>query len=190
VISCTICASEVRDQVTSALQRGLSLREVGRMFNFGPNVVHKHSKHVERMEQPTKAFVDQQIRVRAHREHCEQLLQAATAKNDLVSATRLLRVLADLDRRLLDSPAQRRQQQDTRVMVCYQGTDAKPYSAEAYINHVTTEIGWRRVLAIVFERMVVSGNVSAEIVAGMEKFIAIVEREDQVAHEIADSESP
>ena len=189
-MNCTVCQSESVGQIDAALNRGLSVREVGRMFGFGKNVIFRHSKHVERMEQPTKSFTDQQVRVRAHRERVEELLAAAEAKNDLVSATRLLGILADLDRRLIDVPASRRQPENLRVQIVYaRPSDGAMVDARQYLSDATRELGWKVALGVVLESMVQMGTVDSRILSLLENFVASVERELGDAENVAGTDT-
>jgi len=183
-----------RDQLCELFERGASLREISRMIGTSKTTVARLRDQWQRehpqVQPESKQLARAQARSLEMRERIEGLLEIATAKNDLTASVRLLAALNDLDRRIL-SPTSRRQPENLRVQIVYaRPSDGAQVDARQYLSDATRQVGWRTALGIVLESMVNSGTVSAEIIAGMEFFIGIVEREDQAASENVDSESP
>jgi len=166
-----------RDQLVELFQRGASLREISRMIGGSKSTIARLRDEWQRerpsVPQQSKAYVQGQARAREMRERIESLLDSAQARGDLKASVALLARLDSLDRRIL-SPTSRRQEQTEKVQVIFTTADGQPYPADSYIQWAARELGWKATLKAVLEVMALS-NVSAEIIAGMGKFICTIE---------------
>lgn len=164
-----------RDQLLEAFSNSVSMRRIVEMgLASSKSVAHRLYREWQAarpsVHQPSQEFARTQLRRKALREHAEELLRVAMAKNDVPNATKLLKELSTLDRQIID--VQARNPEQTTVRIVYTGTDGAGYPASAYIGHIISMEGWETVLRLCLERMCESDKASEKIKLEAEKFVA------------------